>query len=230
MGMVQPQGHMGMVQPQGHCAVQGTPLPYGTVGALPPYQPDLPPGWQVATDPHSGKAYYYNLTTNETSWDLPCSSPAPPIQPPPPAPPPAPRQSPMPPNDPHLHSHGISPPPPSAVSPPPNSTPVTAPVPLAPPPPLVTTAQEAAPVDPRQGGDAEADIDSEPEIEPELQEIELELHLDSSASEGPTGGPDTPESGGPDSPELPETTLHPATQPVAIEQAAEEADTVYPQK
>ena len=31
----------------------------------------VPEGWAEATDPSSGKVYYYNHETGETSWTLP---------------------------------------------------------------------------------------------------------------------------------------------------------------
>eukprot|EP00286_Rhodomonas_abbreviata_P014446 CAMPEP_0181326060 /NCGR_PEP_ID=MMETSP1101-20121128/21279_1 /TAXON_ID=46948 /ORGANISM="Rhodomonas abbreviata, Strain Caron Lab Isolate" /LENGTH=95 /DNA_ID=CAMNT_0023434453 /DNA_START=204 /DNA_END=487 /DNA_ORIENTATION=- len=33
--------------------------------------PTLPPGWSMGTDPNSGRAYYYNTSTNTTQWELP---------------------------------------------------------------------------------------------------------------------------------------------------------------
>jgi len=44
-------------------------------------QPQLQPGWEEATDPISGRPYYANRSTGETSWE-------PPYFPPPPPPPP----------------------------------------------------------------------------------------------------------------------------------------------
>merc|ERR1712151_542385 len=38
----------------------------------------LPPGWETATDPSSGKMYFFNRSTNETRWDPP---PAPALAP-----------------------------------------------------------------------------------------------------------------------------------------------------
>mmetsp|Transcript_27724 Transcript_27724/g.50228 ORF Transcript_27724/g.50228 Transcript_27724/m.50228 type:complete len:118 (+) Transcript_27724:165-518(+) len=43
--------------------------------------PPLPPGWVSANDPVSGRVYFANPTTRETSWE-------PPIMIPPPPPPP----------------------------------------------------------------------------------------------------------------------------------------------
>ena len=34
----------------------------------------LPPGWSKATDPSSGKTYFFNSTTNESSWERPTVS------------------------------------------------------------------------------------------------------------------------------------------------------------
>lgn len=31
----------------------------------------LPENWTEATDPGSGRVYYYNTATNETSWEKP---------------------------------------------------------------------------------------------------------------------------------------------------------------
>lgn len=44
--------------------------------------PPLPPGWIAATAPDSGRVYYANPTTGETSWDPPVVIP-PPLPPPP---------------------------------------------------------------------------------------------------------------------------------------------------
>merc|ERR1719321_32201 len=53
--------------------------PYGCCGT--PYGPpgggpQLPPGWESATDPSSGKMYYFNRATGETTWTVPTSSSA----------------------------------------------------------------------------------------------------------------------------------------------------------
>jgi len=37
----------------------------------------LPPGWEQTQDPSSGKTYYFNRSTNETSWTPPAAAPAP---------------------------------------------------------------------------------------------------------------------------------------------------------
>jgi len=39
-----------------------------------PFAGSLPPGWQEVQDPTSGKAYYWNQATNETTWDRPSGS------------------------------------------------------------------------------------------------------------------------------------------------------------
>lgn len=49
----------------------------------PPPHPPLPPGWEQAHDPATGRPYYANRSTGETSWEPP------PYFPPPPPPPPA---------------------------------------------------------------------------------------------------------------------------------------------
>ena len=36
----------------------------------------VPDGWQVAVDPSSGKSYYYNSATNQTSWNIPSEAPS----------------------------------------------------------------------------------------------------------------------------------------------------------
>lgn len=50
----------------------------------PPSQPQLPPGWEQAVDPGSGRPYFANRTTGETSWTPPPYFPPPPPPPPPP--------------------------------------------------------------------------------------------------------------------------------------------------
>ena len=37
----------------------------------------LPPGWEEMQDPSSGRVYYFNRETNETTWDQPTVEPAP---------------------------------------------------------------------------------------------------------------------------------------------------------
>lgn len=46
-----------------------------------PPQP-LPPGWMAVTDPVSGRVYYANPTTGQTSWEPPMLAPPPPPPPP----------------------------------------------------------------------------------------------------------------------------------------------------
>ena len=46
----------------------------------PPHSPALPPGWITANDPVSGRIYYANASTGQTSWDPP---PPPVVLPPP---------------------------------------------------------------------------------------------------------------------------------------------------
>jgi len=41
----------------------------GSVASIPP--PPLPPGWEEAVDPSSGKSYYMNHETKTTQWDRP---------------------------------------------------------------------------------------------------------------------------------------------------------------
>jgi hypothetical protein len=43
----------------------------------PPHK--LPAGWSAAVDPGSGRAYWYNATTQETTWTSPGG--APPVDP-----------------------------------------------------------------------------------------------------------------------------------------------------
>mmetsp|Transcript_30580 Transcript_30580/g.67791 ORF Transcript_30580/g.67791 Transcript_30580/m.67791 type:complete len:241 (-) Transcript_30580:536-1258(-) len=58
--------------------------------SVPPPPPPLrlPDGWVAFRDPQSGRLYYANTETNETSWTAPPPPPLPP--PPPPLPPPPP--------------------------------------------------------------------------------------------------------------------------------------------
>merc|ERR1712151_888334 len=41
---------------------------------------DLPPPWVSVPDPNSGKMYYWNQTTNETTWNHPGKQPGSPSQ------------------------------------------------------------------------------------------------------------------------------------------------------
>jgi len=50
--------------------------PYGLAGAAPMLgaigmPPALPPGWETVTDPSTGKPYYCNRATGESSWTFP---------------------------------------------------------------------------------------------------------------------------------------------------------------
>ena len=49
----------------------------------------LPPGWSSAIDPNSGRTYYVNSATGQTTWEPPASAPPPANPPPPPGPPPS---------------------------------------------------------------------------------------------------------------------------------------------
>jgi len=56
-------------------------MPYGMPAAMPAAMPAygapaLPPGWESAPDPASGKPYYFNRATGETSWTPPAAAPA----------------------------------------------------------------------------------------------------------------------------------------------------------
>merc|ERR1711988_910764 len=39
--------------------------------ASPSSQPKLRPGWEAVKDPASGLTYYWNIDTNETTWEIP---------------------------------------------------------------------------------------------------------------------------------------------------------------
>jgi len=46
--------------------------PYGAMGAMAPMMPaGLPPGWEQVADPTTGKPYYCNRATGESSWTVP---------------------------------------------------------------------------------------------------------------------------------------------------------------
>jgi hypothetical protein len=49
-------------------------------------KPQLPPGWVETIDPNTGRNYYANATTGESSWDIPQFQRQ--LHPPPPPPPP----------------------------------------------------------------------------------------------------------------------------------------------
>ncbi|CAE7565076.1 pub1 [Symbiodinium natans] len=58
--------------PAGYAVLPGTP---GVLSA-PTAVPALPPGWEQAVDPASGKVYYANRSTGETSWVPPAPAAA----------------------------------------------------------------------------------------------------------------------------------------------------------
>lgn len=63
--------------------------PYGApMGGMPPAMGGLPPGWECIPDPASGRPYYCNRATGQSSWEPPAMAPAP--QMPPAMPPPGP--------------------------------------------------------------------------------------------------------------------------------------------
>ncbi|KAL7526842.1 hypothetical protein ACHAXR_001675 [Thalassiosira sp. AJA248-18] len=72
-----------MQHPNQHPAPVGVGVPSfpQPPGPPPPSHPPLPPGWEQAIDPASGRPYYANRTSGETSWAPP------PYFPPPPPPP-----------------------------------------------------------------------------------------------------------------------------------------------
>jgi len=68
--------------------------------APPPLQTaPLPPGWIAVTDPVSGRVYYANSITGQTTWEPPAPVPPPPPPPPTTIPPPPLRQHPLPVNN-----------------------------------------------------------------------------------------------------------------------------------
>lgn len=77
-------------------AMQGVPgMVPGLNYALPSAVPALPAGWEVVVDPSSGKPYYCNRATGESSWTQPAAPAAAPVFMPV-APPPAPVAAPQP--------------------------------------------------------------------------------------------------------------------------------------
>lgn len=48
------------------------PMPYGA----PMGMPGLPPGWEMISDPASGRPYYCNRATGQSSWEPPAGQPA----------------------------------------------------------------------------------------------------------------------------------------------------------
>ncbi|KAG7347521.1 WW domain containing protein [Nitzschia inconspicua] len=47
-----------------------------TTMATPTTGSDLPPGWESAHDPSSGRLYYFHRSTGQRSWDKPTLQPA----------------------------------------------------------------------------------------------------------------------------------------------------------
>lgn len=63
----------------------GGPMP-GYGAPMPAYgAPGLPPGWEQVTDPASGRPYFCNRATGQTSWEPPAAAPMPVYAAPPPA-------------------------------------------------------------------------------------------------------------------------------------------------
>ncbi|CAJ1367050.1 unnamed protein product [Effrenium voratum] len=69
-------GPMGGGQSDPRYSPYGAPAPGGYGGGS-----SLPPGWEQTTDPSSGKTYYFNRATNETSWTPPAAHAPPPTMP-----------------------------------------------------------------------------------------------------------------------------------------------------
>merc|ERR1719230_231470 len=81
--MMPQQGGYGAM-PMGHHGADPRFSPYGAMpqpqpgyGAPAPQygMPALPPGWEQATDPATGRPYYANRSTGETSWTPPTPPP-----------------------------------------------------------------------------------------------------------------------------------------------------------
>ena len=82
----QPAAEQNGYQSQAAAAVSQQPTP----PAPPAPAPDqLPPGWMEVQDPSSGRMYYYNQNTQETTWDKPAPPAPAPVAPKPPPPAPA---------------------------------------------------------------------------------------------------------------------------------------------
>lgn len=66
--------------PSHHAATAAaTALPPAPMAAPPlPGAPALPPGWVAIVDPSSGRTYYGNPLTGDTSWEVPSLPPPPP--------------------------------------------------------------------------------------------------------------------------------------------------------
>merc|ERR1712194_370169 len=55
----------------------GAPAPHPGGAPAPGAAPGLPQGWEQITDPASGRPYFCNRATGETSWTPPAGAPAP---------------------------------------------------------------------------------------------------------------------------------------------------------
>jgi len=69
-------------EPEATPTPEPTPAPAAAPAPAAEADPDaLPPGWTEHVDPRSGKTYYYNKSTKETSWKKPTASSAAPAAP-----------------------------------------------------------------------------------------------------------------------------------------------------